>query len=115
MSVPGANMLADTLEVLNLSGNRLRDLLHQLTRLHKLQVLFASDNDFTLLPEALGDCPSLHMVGFKANCIAHVAAAPPAARLALVDAHRQRHRPFAHRNQPSTGIGKADAGGQPTH
>lgn len=80
--------LADTLEVLNLSGNRLRDLPHQLGQLHKLQVLFASDNDFTLLPEVLGDCPALHMVGFKANRIAHVPAAalPPALRwLTLTD------------------------------
>ena len=80
--------LADTLEVLNLSGNRLRDLPHQLPRLHKLQVLFASDNDFTVLPEVLGDCPALQMVGFKANRIAHVPAAalPPALRwLTLTD------------------------------
>jgi hypothetical protein len=67
--------LADSLEVLNLSGNRLRDLPHQLGRLHKLQVLFASDNEFEVLPEVLGDCPALHMVGFKANRIAHVTAA----------------------------------------
>jgi hypothetical protein len=67
--------LADTLEVLNLSGNRLRNLPHQLPRLHKLQVLFASDNDFAALPEVLGDCPALQMVGFKANRIAHVPAA----------------------------------------
>jgi hypothetical protein len=61
---------------------------HQLPRLHKLQVLFASDNDFTALPEVLGDCPALHMVGFKANRIAHVPAAalPPALRwLTLTD------------------------------
>ncbi|WP_090142590.1 leucine-rich repeat-containing protein kinase family protein [Limnohabitans sp. DM1] len=80
--------LADTLEVLNLSGNRLRDLPHQLSQLHKLQVLFASDNDFTALPEVLGDCPALHMVGFKANRIAqvHAAALPPALRwLTLTD------------------------------
>jgi hypothetical protein len=80
--------LADSLEVLNLSGNRLRDLPHQLGRLHKLQVLFASDNDFTELPEVLGDCPALHMVGFKANRIAHVPAValPPALRwLTLTD------------------------------
>ncbi len=80
--------LADTLEVLNLSGNRLRELPHQLTRLHKLQVLFASDNDFEVLPEVLGDCPALHMVGFKANRIAEVpgAALPPALRwLTLTD------------------------------
>jgi Protein kinase domain/Leucine rich repeat len=80
--------LADTLEVLNLSGNRLRNLPHQLSQLHKLQVLFASDNDFTVLPEVLGDCPALQMVGFKANRIAHVPAAalPPALRwLTLTD------------------------------
>lgn len=80
--------LADTLEVLNLSGNRLRDLPHQLTKLHRLQVLFASDNDFTVLPEVLGDCPALQVVGFKANRIAHVppVALPPALRwLILTD------------------------------
>lgn len=80
--------LADTLEVLNLSGNRLRELPHQLSRLHKLQVLFASDNDFEVLPEVLGDYPALQMVGFKANRIAHVPAAalPPALRwLTLTD------------------------------
>ena len=80
--------LADTLEVLNLSGNRLRDLPHQLSRLHKLQVLFASDNDFDVLPEVLGGCPALQMMGFKANRIAEVPAAalPPALRwLTLTD------------------------------
>ncbi|PUE06756.1 protein kinase [Limnohabitans sp. T6-5] len=80
--------LADTLEVLNLTGNRLRDLPHQLSQLHKLQVFFASDNDFEVLPEVLGDCPSLQVVGFKANRIAHVppAALPPALRwLILTD------------------------------
>ena len=80
--------LADTLEVLNLSGNQLRKLPHQLTRLHKLQVLFASDNEFEVLPEVLGDCPALHMVGFKANRIAYVPASalPPTLRwLTLTD------------------------------
>ncbi len=80
--------LADTLEVLNLSGNRLRELPHQLSRLHKLQVLFASDNDFEVLPEVLGACPSLQMVGFKANRITQVPAAalPSALRwLTLTD------------------------------
>ena len=68
--------LADTLEVLNLSGNRLHGLPYQLSQLHKLQVLFASDNDFTVLPEVLGDCPNLQVVGFKANRIKEV---PPTA------------------------------------
>jgi len=80
--------LADTLEVLNLSGNCLRDLPHQLSQLHKLQVLFASDNDFEVLPDVLGDCRALQMVGFKANRIVAVPAAalPPALRwLTLTD------------------------------
>jgi hypothetical protein len=65
--------LADTLEVLNLSGNRLRDL-PDLSRLHRLRVLFCSDNDFTHVPEHLGAHPSLRMVGFKSNRIRHVPA-----------------------------------------
>jgi hypothetical protein len=80
--------LADTLEVLNISGNQLRDLPHQLTRLHRLQVLFASDNDFCVLPEVLGDCHGLQVVGFKANRIQQVPpeALPPALRwLILTD------------------------------
>jgi Protein kinase domain/Leucine Rich repeats (2 copies) len=68
--------LADTLEVLDLSGNALTALPHDLPRLRKLRVLFCSDNPFTTLPEVIGDCPSLTMVGFKACRIEHV---PPAA------------------------------------
>ena len=67
--------LADSLEVLNLSGNRLRALPHDLSRLHRLKVLFCSDNPFETLPEALGDCPQLEMVGFKSNRLQHVPAA----------------------------------------
>lgn len=67
--------LADTLEVLNLSGNRLSSLPPELARLHRLKVIFCSDNAFTTLPEALGACPALEMVGFKANQIGVVPAA----------------------------------------
>jgi len=67
--------LADTLEILNLSGNALSGLPDDLHRLHKLRVIFCSDNRFTVLPEALGACPHLEMVGFKANKIRHVSAA----------------------------------------
>lgn len=66
--------LADTLEVLNLSGNRLASLPDDLGRLHRLRVLFCSDNAFTRLPSCLGDCEALEMVGFKANRIADVPA-----------------------------------------
>ncbi|MEH3085282.1 MAG: leucine-rich repeat-containing protein kinase family protein [Xylophilus ampelinus] len=80
--------LADTLEVLNLSGNALDALPQDLGRLRRLRVVFCSDNRFVRLPEALGDCPGLEMVGFKANRIAEVPAAalPPRLRwLILTD------------------------------
>ncbi|MWV12495.1 protein kinase [Pseudomonas sp. R-28-1W-6] len=67
--------LADSLEVLNLSANRLTSLPADLPRLHKLKVLFCSDNPFTEVPEVLGDCPQLEMVGFKANRLRHLPAA----------------------------------------
>jgi hypothetical protein len=68
--------LAETLEVLNLSGNRLSTLPDDLPRLKALKVIFCSDNDFSVLPVVLGACERLEMVGFKANRIRHV---PPAA------------------------------------
>ena len=80
--------LADTLEVLNLSDNRLNTLPDWLPRLHRLKVVFASGNPFTELPEVLGDCPALDMVGFKACRIRRVPAAslPPRLRwLILTD------------------------------
>ncbi|MFP3553807.1 leucine-rich repeat-containing protein kinase family protein [Paraburkholderia sp. SIMBA_049] len=64
--------LADTLEVLDLSGNALTSLPDDLPKLRHLRVLFASNNPFTELPPVLGDCESLSMVGFKANRIRHV-------------------------------------------
>lgn len=67
--------LADTLEVLNLSGNQLTCLPADLSRLRKLRILFCSDNPFTEVPESLGDCEQLEMIGFKANRIRHLPAA----------------------------------------
>jgi hypothetical protein len=80
--------LADTLEVLDLSGNRLSSLPHDLNRLHRLRILFGSNNRFTELPPGLGACENLTMIGFKANRIAHVPpqALPPRLRwLILTD------------------------------
>ncbi|GAC1368048.1 MAG: leucine-rich repeat-containing protein kinase family protein [Hymenobacter sp.] len=68
--------LADSLEILNLSGNALTALPDDLGRLRKLRVLFCSDNQFTEVPAVLGQCPQLSMVGFKANRIRTL---PPAA------------------------------------
>jgi hypothetical protein len=80
--------LADSLEILDLSGNQLNALPDDLPRLHKLRVIFCSDNPFTELPEVLGQCQQLSMVGFKANRITHVSprALPPLLRwLILTD------------------------------
>lgn len=64
--------LADTLEILDLSGNKLSSLPDDLPRLGKLRILFCSNNLFTELPEILGQCPQLSMIGFKANQICRV-------------------------------------------
>ncbi|MEY4763902.1 MAG: hypothetical protein RI907_575 [Pseudomonadota bacterium] len=80
--------LADTLEVLNLTGNALSQLPDWLPQLRRLQVIFCSDNAFTELPAVLGRCEALTMVGFKHNRIAHVPAQslPPRLRwLILTD------------------------------
>lgn len=80
--------LADSLEILDLTGNALSSLPEDLPRLHKLRILFCSDNQFTELPEVLGQCPQLSMVGFKANRIQRVSAQalPPKLRwLILTD------------------------------
>jgi hypothetical protein len=80
--------LADSLEILDLSGNALDALPDDLHRLHRLRVLFCSDNRFTTLPASLGACARLEMIGFKANRIARVPAEalPPRLRwLILTD------------------------------
>lgn len=80
--------LADSLEILDLSGNALHTLPDDLSRLPKLSILFCSNNQFTELPAVLGRCAQLEMVGFKTNHIRHVpeAALPPKLRwLILTD------------------------------
>jgi hypothetical protein len=80
--------LAESLEILDLSGNALSSLPDDLSRLHQLRILFCSDNQFTILPPALGQCRQLSMIGFKANQIRTVPASalPPALRwLILTD------------------------------
>lgn len=67
--------LSDSLEILNLSGNALSSLPDDLTELRKLRVIFCSDNRFAEVPQVLGQCPHLDMVGFKANQIRSLPAA----------------------------------------
>ena len=59
--------LADTLEILDLSGNNLTSLPDDLVRLKNLRVLFASNNRFETMPPVLGRCANLSMLGFRAN------------------------------------------------
>ncbi|NWA85774.1 protein kinase [Pseudomonas sp. D2002] len=82
--------LADSLEILNLTGNALSSLPDDLHRLSHLRVLFCSDNAFTALPECLGQCAKLSMIGFKANQISHVPAAalPPQLRWLILTDNR---------------------------
>ncbi|OEE82717.1 protein kinase [Enterovibrio norvegicus FF-162] len=80
--------LADSLEILDLSGNQLSSLPAEIKQLTKLKIIFASDNLFEALPEVLGECPELEMIGFKANHIRYVSenALPPKLRwLILTD------------------------------
>lgn len=80
--------LADTLEILDLSNNQLRAIPAQIAELKKLKIIFASNNLFDTLPESLGQCANLEMVGFKANKIKEVPAQslPPKLRwLILTD------------------------------
>jgi len=66
--------LADSLEILNLSGNTLSSLPDDLPRLKNLRVIFCSDNQFTKIPEVLGQCEQLDTIGFKANQITNIPA-----------------------------------------
>ncbi|MGR6804798.1 protein kinase [Sphaerotilus natans] len=85
--------LADTLEELDLGDNRLSTLPDTLPRLHRLRVIFGSGNPFTELPEVLGACGQLSMIGFRGCQIDTVpgTALPPRLRwLILTDNHIAR-------------------------
>jgi hypothetical protein len=89
--------LADSLEILDLSGNRLFSLPDDFGRLKKLRILFCSENEFEHLPDVLGDCPQLGMIGFKANHIEsfEAAALPESLRWLILTGNRVRELPAA--------------------
>ncbi|WP_233080526.1 leucine-rich repeat-containing protein kinase family protein [Rheinheimera soli] len=58
---------ADTVEILDLSGNQLSDLPADFHRFTKLKRLFLTNNNFDHIPAVLSLCPALVMVSFKGN------------------------------------------------
>ncbi|MGS0675040.1 protein kinase [Shewanella sp. 125m-1] len=59
--------LADSLEVLDLSDNKLCELPDNLSDLHQLKILFLTNNSFESVPQVLAQCPKLEMISFKSN------------------------------------------------
>lgn len=74
--------LADCLEILDLSNNRLSALPDDLPRLRHLKALFLNNNQFETVPEILAQCPQLSMISFKANQLTTLSetALPPQTR-----------------------------------
>jgi hypothetical protein len=72
-SIPEALFdLADTLEVLDLSGNNLVELPDTFSKFKKLRILFLSNNKFIEFPAVLYTLEHLDIVGFKANILTHI-------------------------------------------
>lgn len=66
---------SDSLEILDLSGNKLSDLPADLHRFQKLKRLFLTSNNFSHIPAVLSLCPALVMVSFKGNQLTEFAEA----------------------------------------
>lgn len=85
--------LADSLEILNLTNNRLTTLPDEFARLRQLRIAFFSHNHFEEVPTVLSQCPNLSMVGFKSNKITTIAenSLPSSVRwLILTDNHLEQ-------------------------
>lgn len=94
--------LANTLEILDVSGNTISSLPDRLPELHKLKILFCSDNQFTELPPILGQCKALSMIGFRNNDIRHVSpeALPPLLRWLILTGNQLTELPSALGHRP---------------
>jgi len=64
--------LKDTLEILDMTDNKLSFLPENFGVFKKLKILFLSNNNFTKLPTVLSKCPNLSMIGFRNNQITTV-------------------------------------------
>ena len=82
--------LADTLEVLDLSGCGIDRLPDDLGRLRRLRALFCSGNRFDRLPPVLGDCAALSQIGFRGTGLREVPgeALPPNLRWLILTDNR---------------------------
>lgn len=64
--------LKDSLEILNLGGNKLTTLPDEVLQFRKLRVLFLGSNEFERIPPLLGRLTTLYMLSFKSNKLVEI-------------------------------------------